>query len=140
MKPTKKAFTMIELIFVIIVLGILASVALSSLSATRSDAMSVTLLDDLRTCISELANGYTATGEEIINTPSCQHVLKCFVINRGVLLTDGEFIISTHNNSQVDEEQNYCQEAQNKADNSNISKPLSSGGRFYSFGGNNLFY
>ena len=34
----KKAFTMIELIFVIVILGILASVALPRLAATREDA------------------------------------------------------------------------------------------------------
>ena len=34
----KKAFTMIELIFVIVILGILAAVAIPKLSATRNDA------------------------------------------------------------------------------------------------------
>jgi len=37
----KKAFTMIELIFVIVVIGILASVALPRLAATRTDAVLV---------------------------------------------------------------------------------------------------
>jgi len=39
MKPTKKAFTMIELVFVIVILGILASVAVSKMGATRDDAL-----------------------------------------------------------------------------------------------------
>ena len=34
----KKGFTMIELIFVIVILGILASVAIPRLAATREDA------------------------------------------------------------------------------------------------------
>ena len=38
MKNQKNAFTMIELVFVIVVLGILASVAIPRLSATRTDA------------------------------------------------------------------------------------------------------
>ena len=39
MKQSKQAFTMIELIFVIVVIGILAAVAIPKLSATRDDAV-----------------------------------------------------------------------------------------------------
>ena len=39
MKKSKKAFTMIELVFVIVVLGILAAVAVPKMAATRDDAM-----------------------------------------------------------------------------------------------------
>jgi general secretion pathway protein G len=39
MNNTRKAFTMIEMIFVIVVLGILASVAVSKMAVTRDDAM-----------------------------------------------------------------------------------------------------
>ena len=38
MKTTKKAFTMIEMVFVIVVLGILASIAIPRFAATRTDA------------------------------------------------------------------------------------------------------
>lgn len=38
MKTSKNAFTMIELVFVIVILGILASVAIPKLTATRTDA------------------------------------------------------------------------------------------------------
>ncbi len=38
MKKSKHAFTMIELIFIIVVLGILAAVAIPKLAATRDDA------------------------------------------------------------------------------------------------------
>ena len=38
MKKSKNAFTMIEMIFVIVVLGILASIAIPKLAATRTDA------------------------------------------------------------------------------------------------------
>jgi general secretion pathway protein G len=38
MKKSKNAFTMIELVFVIVVLGILASIAMPRLAATRTDA------------------------------------------------------------------------------------------------------
>ena len=38
MKNTKYAFTMIEMVFVIVILGILAAMAIPRLSATRIDA------------------------------------------------------------------------------------------------------
>ena len=38
MKDSKRAFTMIELVFVIVIIGILAAVAIPRLSATRDDA------------------------------------------------------------------------------------------------------
>jgi len=41
MKTTKKAFTMIELVFVIVILGILSSIAISKMAVTRDDAMVV---------------------------------------------------------------------------------------------------
>ena len=39
MKQTRNAFTMIELIFVIVILGILSSIAISRMAVTRDDAM-----------------------------------------------------------------------------------------------------
>ncbi len=39
MKSTRKAFTMIELVFVIVVIGILAAIAVPKLAVTRNDAM-----------------------------------------------------------------------------------------------------
>jgi len=41
MKHTRKAFTMIELVFVIVILGVLASIAVSKMAVTRDDAMIV---------------------------------------------------------------------------------------------------
>lgn len=38
MRKSKNAFTMVELVFVIVILGILASVAIPRLAATRTDA------------------------------------------------------------------------------------------------------
>ena len=60
MKNTKKAFTMIELIFVIVIIGILASVAIPKLAATRDDAKVSTSLSDLALLVRELGSYYTA--------------------------------------------------------------------------------
>ena len=56
----KKGFTMIELIFVIVILGILASVAIPRLAGTRDDAEISSAIANLRTLVSD-ANVYYVT-------------------------------------------------------------------------------
>ena len=58
----KKAFTMIELIFVIVILGILASVAIPRLAATREDAEISTGIANLRTLLSDITAFYVTKG------------------------------------------------------------------------------
>ena len=52
----KKAFTMIELIFVIVILGILAAVAIPKLAATRHDAMIAKLANSIEVAVHEIAS------------------------------------------------------------------------------------
>ena len=59
----KKGFTMIELIFVIVILGILASVAIPRLAATRTDAEISAAVANIRTLISDAAAYYAVKGE-----------------------------------------------------------------------------
>ncbi|MCI7501935.1 MAG: prepilin-type N-terminal cleavage/methylation domain-containing protein [Campylobacter sp.] len=58
----KKGFTMIELIFVIVILGILASVAIPRLAATREDAEISAAVANLRTLVSDATAYYVAKG------------------------------------------------------------------------------
>ncbi len=58
----KKGFTMIELIFVIVILGVLASVAIPRLAATRDDAEVAKAATNLTTAVSDLTAYYTAKG------------------------------------------------------------------------------
>ena len=64
----KKGFTMIELIFVIVILGILASVAIPRLAATREDAEISAAVANLRTLVSDVTAYYTAKGSFDTNT------------------------------------------------------------------------
>ena len=59
----KKGFTMIELIFVIVILGILASVAVPRLAGTRTDAEIATTVANLRILLSDLNSYYVVKGE-----------------------------------------------------------------------------
>ena len=58
----RSGFTMIELIFVIVILGILASVAIPKLAATRDDAKVSKVLNELATLKSDMSAYYTSRG------------------------------------------------------------------------------
>ncbi|MBT0882380.1 prepilin-type N-terminal cleavage/methylation domain-containing protein [Campylobacter sp. 2018MI13] len=59
----KKGFTMIELIFVIVILGILAAVAIPKLNATRDDAEIAKLSTNISTIMGDFASYYTSKGK-----------------------------------------------------------------------------
>ena len=58
----RSGFTMIELIFVIVILGILAAVAVLTLTATRADAAVAKISSNLATVVSDTGSRWTAAG------------------------------------------------------------------------------
>jgi len=63
MNNMRRGFTMIELIFVIVIIGILAAVAIPKLAATRSNASASTCVHEIGSLIQELGAAYTQNGQ-----------------------------------------------------------------------------
>ena len=75
------AFTIIELIFVMLILGILGSIAMTKLFAVRDDAKITTDIANMSACISDAGMYYTARAHDLKSGDSdnCDSV-KCFDI------------------------------------------------------------
>ena len=76
MKKTnmRAGFTMIELIFVIVIIGILAAIAMNKLSATRDDAAISKIVANTKTIVNDAKAYYTAQGLEKWKTATISDV------------------------------------------------------------------
>ena len=66
----KKAFTMIELIFIIVIIGILAAVAVPRLVATRTDAKISKTVANLKILLEDSRKYYIANGADTVANPT----------------------------------------------------------------------
>ena len=101
----RSGFTMIELIFVIVILGILASVAIPKLAATRDDAKIATVAQQVQSAISEIPAYVTAKGS-VDGLDTMSQVIKQMsdhekaVLGDANNITNGRAVIKTLNNNQ----------------------------------------
>ena len=86
----KKGFTMIELIFVIVILGVLASVAIPRLAATRDDAEVAKAATNLATAVSDITAYYTAKGSFTSGSNGTGTTITDFTKMTNALTKDGK--------------------------------------------------
>jgi len=119
----RAGWTLIELIFVIILIGILASISISKLATTRDDAALSATVSNMFICIREASAHYTATNEDYTQTDhpyACDvKSTKCYDI---IYSVNGEDFNVTTNSTR----EGYC------ADIENVGGHLA---KSYDFGG-----
>jgi len=96
----RSGFTMIELIFMIVIIGVLASVAVPQLAATRDDAKNAELITNTKICVSDLISAYKGQGVKIdMDTNQACVAAK----NKGANITySGDFIHVEDTDARVD--------------------------------------
>jgi len=94
MQTSKSAFTMIELIFVIVILGVLAAVAIPKIAVTRTDAQIATTAQNIVTGAGEIAAYAVSNG----TTQSDLSVMSNAV---EIMVNNGSTVINTVNKTAI---------------------------------------
>lgn len=85
----KKAFTMIELIFVIVIIGIMASIAIPKLTATRDDAEVSAMASAVANAANEIAAKAVSSGVPSSDLEAMSNIVKGMIAQNNATLNSG---------------------------------------------------
>lgn len=85
----KKAFAMLEPIFVIVIMGILAAVIISKINATREDAKLTKVMSEIAVAIQDINTYYISEGKLAIDTKNNRVDFRVMT-NAGVVDSSGD--------------------------------------------------
>ncbi len=94
----RDAWTVIELIFIIVIIGILAATALPKLAATRDDAKLSVTVHNMAVCIKDAQLYYTATGNDYtaISHPDACNLNSTMCYDFNYSINGKDFNVSTN--------------------------------------------
>jgi general secretion pathway protein G len=135
----RAGFTMIELIFVIVILGILAAVAIPKLAATRNDAKVSAEVTSIGQAVQNLGADYTAhgsfTGSLIDQTNKSIH---CATFDNNT--SDGNITLTMDANASAECPAAVKTAVAKQLVNNGILDANASAGKTFHFGGTGVTY
>jgi len=115
MKNSRSAFTLLELVFVVVIVGMLASISIPKLQATRNDARVATELESIAVRLQTILMKYTATSTfRISDTAYITNICYNFTASYeedGAIFVD---VIRNDSNDMV------CDEVTKRAEHNNL--------------------
>ena len=96
----RAGFTMVEVVFAIVVLGILSSIVITSFSATRTDANVSSAVADFQSIVRDITAYYIATGRfDLCDTANCQLPMTDVAVTKHA--TGNDFYYRTKLNDEI---------------------------------------